>query len=543
MSDKIQSGTNQFMVVLENNELSQQEKTESLLRLVHEMTSTGAIRPFAGLLNDNNTKDQLIQNLSHSNQSAAELANELGKISRRLGKADLSQLLYNMALKHYDKLNDDYGKLKVKLNLTNLLLATGEFGKAKLEYEVLLNKESQFEDLNSMILMNYASCWYHMGDLDNAKNYYNKALEKFIQIEAEPAQLANTYYNIAVIELNQKELKNAKLKFIKAVELYAKAGNLRGQIIVSEQLLKLSINSEDQQELPELTSNITKLINWKSDYRTFCRIGNIIIDHLDFEKQIELFEEFTLEFIPTKDEPIEVYQLLSKIIRVYTNHNYQLPNLRLCVEALLQISNELDDSDSNLSLRLQKLWILYRLDLTEEATEIANDIIKNKIHSSQLDFELSLYYFMINRFETSYKILKKHTRTKIQKITPSRFRFDLLYLLSLDALNNEKDIKIWFDNILKLDKTIFNNPLLYLTCFLMRKNVSIGISFLGPLNEEIMSKFNDSLSLEEYKKVKCINSYVKYVKYPLQLKIVTQLDYCIEILSFLLENTENLLSY
>ncbi|HCN37921.1 MAG TPA: hypothetical protein DIS94_09450, partial [Bacteroidetes bacterium] len=150
--------------------------------------------------------------------------------------------------------------LKVKDNLANTYKKTDNFKEAlKLRgyiYENLNELETEREKL--FVIVNYASDYSHIDDLENSVKYFEMAIEMCIKL-SDDNTLAKCYQNMGTIEIKKNNLATAIDYFENAKEIFKSQNDIYNYIIVLNSIANTKIELGSNEEAIEIFKNIIKL--------------------------------------------------------------------------------------------------------------------------------------------------------------------------------------------------------------------------------------------------------------------------------------------
>ena len=97
------------------------------------------------------------------------------------------------------------------------------------------DSRNQNEDVDALYLNNIGNTYLFKGDYDNARSYFEQALQLREKINV-PGDIATTLHNLAEVNTKSGQYEQALSQYMRALDLYRNAGDKQGTAIESYSL-------------------------------------------------------------------------------------------------------------------------------------------------------------------------------------------------------------------------------------------------------------------------------------------------------------------
>jgi tetratricopeptide (TPR) repeat protein len=497
-----------------------------LILLLKNANNSGKFREVAIWVENNDLVEKINSILNISDIRNLDLANELGKLSRSVRKNSLAEQFYNFALRGYEQIEDIEGISTIKINIGNLYLSSGSFQNAALIFEELLQTSSEIVDIRSLVMMNYGSCLYQMGDIDGAKKQYLASFELFTNL-GDTKSLANICMNLGVMDLNQLLLDGAKSWFEKAEQYYKAAENVRGEIVAKENLTKVLLQEKKIDKAVSTGIKLLELIDPYEDYRLFARITSLIIDNMT----VNQVDTYLLSYIQQNeirpDDPIDVFKVFYETCRILVKNQVNMDHAISGLKKLLAISRTNKDEEAEVLILLQLMWAYTHPNNENELNQVIDQIKQVKFSNRQIDFDLALNLLHRGKAIPAFNTVKRYYDKKSWGESSSKYMSTVI-LIAAGLNQNEKFVKKWINDLKSMESHELAHPIVHLIFQLLPANIS------NLLITEVNYELIESLKTGQ-KNENCVDDHIsRLTNKEVILDCVPEL--CTNLLTFILES-------
>ncbi len=253
-------------------------------------------------------------------------------------------------------------------NLATSYLSNQDYDGAKKVYQKTLNQISQFQNIEASQKKSYVASTYHqlgnvaleLREYDQAKDYYQQALDLFIEFGARFSQ-AHTYGQLGIVAHELREYEQAGNYYQQALDLFIEYGDHFEQARTYHNLGNVALELREYEQAGNYYQQALDLkIEYGDRYeqaKTYHGLGNVALELREYEQAgnyyqqaLDLFIEFGERFSQASS-----YFQLGKVAEALSD----MPKAKSCYLKDLEITLEFND-ENELGISLRNLARFYQ---------------------------------------------------------------------------------------------------------------------------------------------------------------------------------------
>ncbi|MHA2362928.1 MAG: tetratricopeptide repeat protein [Candidatus Hodarchaeales archaeon] len=371
--------------------------------------------------------------LTNSNQIPplikAEAYNLLGRIARLHRLFPEAQKFYEQAENVFSSVEGHLiDQMRIKFNLTNLLLFKAELGKAIKEYKKILNligeKNHEFTDkliipLKIKILQNLALSFMYQGEFDFSTIHFEEGLILANNYLGEPQIKADLCLNYATLTRAIDDVEKTKNLLSQALQIYKslKVKNLYAKSYI-ELIREEVVNNQNIQFQTDIIHNLIK--SWKNATGQDVIIRLIeIAERLLMREKLDETEKLIQELLK-EDHPPEIEGRIRYIVVQVAFSRSEYEAVLNEGKQVLKLCNMINDDTS--ALAVQGTLLIAELALNPNNSDIETKVINllekyNTNYQGILEFCEAIYplLWQIKNFKLITLLLENYEIRVVKK--------------------------------------------------------------------------------------------------------------------------------